>query len=133
MLLSTLSYSFKDLLLVIFLSKLSNDVWNYSPKFEISITTDRPVESCKILGVLLNFGAGYSYKLEILGVLNATLFLISKIIGCSIAPPAPPLPSTLLISTSQERPSNNYFVFIAILKISLSFFTRILLASNLKR
>ena len=55
----------------------------------------RPVGSCKILGVLMTFVACYSCNLEILGVLNATVFLISENIGSAIAPPAPPLPLAL--------------------------------------
>ena len=44
----------------------------------------------------MTFTAHYDCSLKILGVLNATFFLISKIIGGAIAPPAPPLPPALI-------------------------------------
>ena len=65
----------------------------------------RPVGSCKILGVLMTFMVCYSYILEILGVLNANFFLISRNIGGAIAPPAPPLPTTL---------ESNYVLYLAV-------------------
>ena len=41
------------------------------------------------MGVLMAFGARYSCNVEILGVQNVTLFIISKNIGGAIAPPLP--------------------------------------------
>ena len=60
-----------------------------------AVASSRPVGSCKILGVLMTCVACYSCNLEILGVLNATFFHITRNIGGAIAPPAPPLPTAL--------------------------------------
>ena len=56
-----------------------------------AVASSRPVGSCKILGVLMTFMVCYSYILEILAMLNANFFLISRNIWGAIAPQAPPL------------------------------------------
>ncbi len=55
----------------------------------------RPGGRCKILGVLMTFCGALRTDLKILGVLNATFYLILRNIGGAIAPPAPPVPAPL--------------------------------------
>ena len=56
-----------------------------------------------VLGVLMTFCAALRTNLEILGVLNATYSPIFKNIGGAIAPPAPPVPPTLLGTISVDE------------------------------